>query len=164
MQTGFLISGSTGAGKTTYSRKLAKEKGALVFSIDEWMRTLFWMDAPKSGDVNWALERVQRCENQIWLIAKKLLDSGQSVIFDLGFSKRDQRERFKSFIVSSGHHYELHFLDVSVEIRRNRVKERNLKKSDTFEFNVDEATFEWMESYFERPTQEELAQASIVIK
>jgi predicted kinase len=52
MQMAFLISGSTGAGKTTYSRKLAKERHALVFSIDEWMKTLFWMDAPQGGDLN----------------------------------------------------------------------------------------------------------------
>src|SRR5689334_16988583 len=41
-----LICGSTGAGKTTYARRLADEIGAVVFSIDEWMAALFWMDAP----------------------------------------------------------------------------------------------------------------------
>ena len=164
MQTTFLISGSTGAGKTTYSRKLAKEQGALVFSIDEWMRTLFWMDAPKSEDLNWALERVRRCEDQIWLIARQLLERGQPVVLDLGFSKKEQRERFRSFVVSSGHRPELHFLDVPADTRRDRVKERNLMRDGTFEFVVDDKTFEWMESYFERPTQEELSGWSVVLK
>jgi predicted kinase len=164
MQTAFLVSGSTGAGKTTYSRKLANELGALVFSIDEWMKTLFWMDSPEGGDLNWALERVRRCENQIWVIAQGLLQSGLPVVLDLGFSKKDQRDRFKSLIIASGHQPQLHFLDVSVAVRRNRVKERNLTKSETFEFNVDEKTFDWMESYFERPTPEELAAPSVVIK
>ncbi|HSK46185.1 MAG TPA: ATP-binding protein [Candidatus Binatia bacterium] len=164
MQTAFLISGSTGAGKTTYSRKLANERGALVFSIDEWMKTLFWMDSPEGGDLNWALARVRRCESQIWVIAQRLLDSGLPVVLDLGFSKKDQRDRFKSLIISSGHQPQLHFLDVSVATRRNRVKKRNLTKSETFEFSVDEKTFDWMESYFERPTQEELVAPSVVIK
>ncbi len=163
MQKVFLILGSTGAGKTTYARKLAKECSAQVFSIDEWMKILFWMDAPDGGDIKWALERVRRCETQIWLIAKRLLDSGQSVILDLGFSKKDQRDRFKSLINSSGHQPELHFLDIDVEIRRKRVQERNLAKTETFEFEVDDQTFTWMESYFERPTSEELAESSVVI-
>ena len=83
MQKVFLISGSTGAGKTTYAKKLAKEHSAQVFSVDEWMKTLFWMDAPKGGDLKWALERVRRCEDQIWLVARRLLDSGQPVIYAL---------------------------------------------------------------------------------
>lgn len=35
-----LVAGSTGAGKTTYARKLCAEIGALHFSIDQWMATL----------------------------------------------------------------------------------------------------------------------------
>ena len=38
------IIGSTGAGKTTYARKLASECRALPFSIDEWMHELFAPD------------------------------------------------------------------------------------------------------------------------
>jgi len=44
-----LVTGGTGAGKTTYSQKLCKEIGALRFSIDDWMTGLFWMDAPEGG-------------------------------------------------------------------------------------------------------------------
>ena len=40
-----LICGSTGAGKTTYARELATNIGGVVFSIDEWMVTLFGEDA-----------------------------------------------------------------------------------------------------------------------
>jgi hypothetical protein len=41
-----LISGPVGAGKTSYSRKLASEHNAVVFSIDEWMQNLFGGDLP----------------------------------------------------------------------------------------------------------------------
>ena len=37
-----LIVGCTGAGKTTYARRLADEIGGIRFSIDEWMMALFW--------------------------------------------------------------------------------------------------------------------------
>lgn len=145
MSVAFLISGSTAAGKTTYARKLAGDYNAQVFSIDEWMKTLFWMDAPPGGELHWALERVHRCETQIWTIAKRLLDAEQPVVLDLGFSKKEQRDRFKALVSSGGHQFELHFLDIPVEQRRARLAQRNRGRSDTFEFEVDEATFEWME-------------------
>jgi len=118
MQTGYFIVGSTGAGKTTYARKLAGEQGVQVFSIDEWMKTLFWMDAPAGGDLKWALERVGRCEEQIWRVAKKLLDSGHDVIFDLGFSKKLQRDQWRSRIITSNHRYQFHFLDIPARERK----------------------------------------------
>ena len=43
-----LICGSTGAGKTTYARELANNIGGIVFSIDEWMVSLFREDAPEA--------------------------------------------------------------------------------------------------------------------
>jgi hypothetical protein len=54
------------------------------------MKTLFWMDAPPGGDLQWALEPVRRCETQIWVTAKSLLDAGQPVVLDLGFSKKNK--------------------------------------------------------------------------
>ncbi|MFN9580481.1 MAG: AAA family ATPase, partial [Novosphingobium sp.] len=57
-----LIVGSTGAGKTTYARRLAEELGGVRFSIDEWMMTLFWADSPQPIEFQWTIERVRRCE------------------------------------------------------------------------------------------------------
>jgi predicted kinase len=42
-----LISGSTGAGKTTYASQLSERLKGVRFSIDEWMAALFWMDTPQ---------------------------------------------------------------------------------------------------------------------
>ena len=162
MTTAFLICGSTGAGKTTYSRTLAESKCAQVFSIDEWMKTLFWMDAPPKPDIDWSLSRVHRCEIQIWLVSQRLLKTGQAVVLDLGFSKKEQRDRVKSWIESAGYKAELHFLDVPVDVRRKRVQARNLSRSGTFSFEVDDAMFDWMESYFERPSGDEIRGALVV--
>jgi predicted kinase len=163
MHKAYLICGSTGAGKTTYAKSLSELHKAQIFSIDEWMKTLFWLDAPSEKPLDWALERVGRCEVQIWKVARRQLELGQSVILDLGFSKKEQRDRVKSWASTAGFQSELHFLDIPVEIRRARVIARNQEKTGTYEFEVDEQTFEWMESYFEKPAGNELATA-IVIK
>ena len=68
----YLVCGSTGAGKTTYSRKLAQELDGIHFSIDEWMVTLFGEDAPKELNPGWIFPRTNRCETQMWAIAMQL--------------------------------------------------------------------------------------------
>jgi predicted kinase len=162
MATAYLICGSTGAGKTTYARSLAREKSAQVFSIDEWMQTLFWADAPKDEAFPWAIERVQRCERQIFSVAERLLAVGVNVVLDLGFSKREQRERIRSWVETGGFEARLHFLDIPAEVRRDRVKLRNEAKSGTYQFDVPDSVFDWMESYFEAPSGDELASATVI--
>lgn len=48
-----LICGSTGAGKTTYSARLSEQTGAVSFSIDDWMVTLF-------GPARFCLDSINR--------------------------------------------------------------------------------------------------------
>ena len=58
-----------GSGKTTCARQLADDVNATHFSIDEWMGALFGPDLPKPISFSWVMQRVQRCEQQIWKVA-----------------------------------------------------------------------------------------------
>jgi len=72
-----LVTGGTGAGKTTYARNLCEEIGGLRFSIDDWMTGLFWMDAPDGGGTfEWAMERITRAETLIRQTAEQALRQG----------------------------------------------------------------------------------------
>ena len=62
MATAHPVCGPTGAGKTTCALRPAGETGALRFSSDEWMRRLYFPDAPEPLSHQRALERVERCE------------------------------------------------------------------------------------------------------
>ena len=64
-----LVAGSTGAGKTTYALALAAREGAVRLSIDEWMTALFGPDQPEPLRFEWMMERVKRCELQMWTVA-----------------------------------------------------------------------------------------------
>ena len=58
-----LVSGPTGAGKSTYSGALTDDLGGVRFSIDEWMQRLHNQDQPEQMSFDWFYERVQRnCE------------------------------------------------------------------------------------------------------
>lgn len=150
----YLICGSTGAGKTYYSESLKNSNSAMVFSIDKWMKQLYWMDAPKDN-VNWVMERIQRCETLIKSITEELVKQNTNVILDLGFSEPMQRNDFYSWLKKQNIPYELHYLDIDAETRWKRVQKRNESLNES-SIAVDRQTFEWMENYFQAPSESEL--------
>ena len=155
--TSHIVFGPQGAGKTTYSRKLADSRNAVRFSIDEWMIELFGPDLPKSMSLSWVMPRVQRCETRIWSVASQIGRVGGSVVLDLGFMRIDDRQRFAALAKESGMTSQLHFVDAPHPTRRTRVMARNQDRGETFAFEVTPGMFDFMETKFESPTEAELA-------
>ncbi len=157
-----LIVGNTGSGKTTYSRSLKEKTRAVIFSIDKWNKTLFLDDKKEEDGLEWFLERIERAESMILDLVIQLESAGTDSILDLGLSKFTHREKFRQFAKNHGFEIKLHFLDIPKEIRWERVCQRNKEKGDTFEFEVSEANFNFMESWFESPQSDELINAKIL--
>ncbi len=157
-----LIVGSTGAGKTTYSRKLAKELPAVVYSIDNWMKSLFGADMPEDPKPEWFHEnhewyvaRIKRCEAQIKDLSKNRALIAQQSILDLGFSTKDHRKDFINFFSKENVPVTIHFLDIDKGERKRRVESRNREKGDTYVMEVDDSLFDFMEGIFEPPSDSE---------
>jgi predicted kinase len=159
MPTVHLICGAIGAGKTTYARALADRVRGVRFSIDEWIANLFLPDRRPDMDLAWVIERTARCEAQMWVVADALLARGVDVVFDVGLSRREHRERFRLRAAQVGADPKLHYLDVEEATRRARVRARNGERSGPFE--VTDAMFDFMESVFEAPGDDELIGAMI---
>ena len=157
-----LIVGNTGSGKTTYAQSLKEETQAVIFSIDKWNKTLFLDDKKEDDGLEWFLERIERAESMILDLVIQLESAGTDSILDLGLSKLSHREKFRQFATSHGFDIKLHFLDIPKEIRWERVCQRNKEKGETFEFEVSEANFNFMESWFESPKSDELINATIL--
>jgi predicted kinase len=155
--TWYLLAGPTGAGKTTAARAMAEKLGAVRFSIDEWMSTLYWMDCPEKNDYPWAIERVRRCEEQIATVAVALKQQHVSVVLDLGFSSRGQRLAWCERARIAGIVSEVEVIDPGAEVRWQRVVERNAEQSGTFSFAVTRAMFDAMELLWEPVDAEEQA-------
>ncbi|RMB59074.1 ATP-binding protein [Dokdonia sinensis] len=156
------IFGNTGAGKTTYAQKLWDEQGAIVFSIDEWNNALFIPDKTENDGVDWFLERIARVDAMIKKLVVQLESVGSDCILDLGFAKRERRDDFYAFAKAHNFPTTVHFLDTEYQVRKSRVVKRNIEKGDTFQFEVSESDFDFMESWFERPTASELKGAKII--
>ncbi len=151
-----LVCGPTGAGKTTYSVSQAKEIGAVRFSIDPWMQTMFSKDMT-TLDYSWMIERVHRCYDQIWQVSEQILALDGNVILDLGFTTKEQRDLFAVRARALGINAEVHFVDASTDVRKQRVEKRNTEKDpEVYSFEVTDMMFDFMEPRFEIPDQEEL--------
>ena len=157
-----LIVGNTGSGKTTYSNKLKLAANGVIFSIDKWNNTLFIPDKKEEDGLNWFLERIERSETIMMDLIIQLESSGTDTILDLGLSKFIHREKFREFATENGFECRLHYLDISKEIRRKRVLNRNKNKGDTFEFEVSSADFDFMEEWFEVPNNTEMKSGILI--
>ncbi len=162
MPTVHLICGSIGAGKTTYAKALAKRIGCVLFSTDDWMSNLFVAEPGEQVSLKWAVDRTARCEKQIWAVAEQLLALGSDVVFDVGLSTRDHRDRFRTHAAQLMVDSKLHYLDVDVSSRFERVRQRNAARSGAFAFDVTDAMFQFMENAFEPPSDDELYDAMIL--
>ncbi len=157
-----LIIGNTGSGKTTYSNELKSKTNGIIFSIDKWNNTLFLADKKPTDGLEWFLERIERAENMIMDLIVQLEKSKTDSILDLGFSKFEHREKFRKFASLNNYVLTTHYLDVSKVTRLNRVLKRNTNKGETFEFEVSQENFDFMEKWFERPTEHEMIDATVI--
>ncbi len=151
-----LITGATGAGKTTFALALAEQIGGVRFSIDEWMTTLFWMDSPRPIEQQWALDRIARCETMIWAQVEQVTARQIPAILDLGFTKTDHRAAFAHRAQKAGLSAKLHWVDAPADERWQRVEGRNAKQGETFAMQVDRAMFDFMERIWEPPSEAEI--------
>ena len=154
-----LVCGSTGAGKSTYARELSERIGAVRFTIDEWMTTLFWMDSPQPIEPAWSIERAERCFAAIWSTASQVAMRGVPCVLDIGLSQAASRARFVKLAGELGLSVQLHFVDISTEERWRRVESRNVHQGETHHlpFRVTREMFDFVETLWEPPTDEELA-------
>ena len=156
-----VIFGPSGAGKTTYANAFARRHGAVAFILDDWMARLFGPDIPDPIAYEWMVERVGRCEAQIWSTAAGVLAAGTSVILDIGLMRKADRDRIREIAEAVGLPVQWHFVTASAEARRARVADRNVVRGESFAIEVTPDMFDFIEGVFEPPEPAELEGAII---
>jgi predicted kinase len=137
-----LVLGPVGAGKSTYARRLSSERRAVYLNLDDWMTTLFSPDRPEADVIAWYVARTKRCTTQIWKLATQLSALQQAVVLELGLVQRAHREPFFAMVAASGHRLAIHVLDAARDVRRERVRQRNTERGETFAMEVPLPIFE----------------------
>ena len=112
----YLTVGLPGAGKTTWARQVAEERGMLRLTPDEWMSPLF--DDSDAGGRRDVLEG-----RMIW-VAHEVLASGSSVVLDFGCWSPEERWAIRAIAESTGAGFVLHYLSLDEDERRARARVR----------------------------------------
>ncbi len=156
-----VIFGPCGAGKTTYAHAFARRERAVAFILDDWMARMFGPDMPDPLEYEWMLERVGRCEAQIWSNAAAVLAAGTPVILDIGLMRRADRARVREIAEATGLRLQFHFVDAPQDVRRARVLDRNEVRGEGFAIAVSPDMFDFIEGVYEAPESDELKGAVI---
>ena len=151
-----LLAGGVGAGKTTHALALARELGAMYFSIDDWMVKLFGPDAPRPPQLPWIIERVGRCERHIEEMALALGRLGVSSVLDTGLLRADKRRALADAGRGAGFGVKLHFIDVPADERWRRVMARNEQQGETYRVTVTRPMFDFIETIWQPPDAAEM--------
>ncbi len=116
----YLICGFLGAGKTTYSQKLALGKNALHLNPDEWCVKLFPKDVYEK---NWS-DCFTKTIEVLWIKTKEAATCNQDVIFDMGFWTKESRDDARNRALALGMETELHYVYAPDEILKERISHR----------------------------------------
>ncbi len=156
-----LIEGPVGAGKSTFARKLASDLPAVHIPLDEWFVRLFSPDRPPSDFVPGYLQRKGRLVELIWNHALQLVAAQATPILELGLIQRQARLEFYERASSAGVSLRIHLLDAPLNVRWERVQQRNENRGETFSMVVPKPIFDMASSMWEAPDEDEIQEHEI---
>ncbi|MEM9005899.1 MAG: ATP-binding protein [Cyanobacteria bacterium P01_F01_bin.86] len=155
-----LLFGPIGAGKSFIAQQIAQRDEALHLASDKWFQTLYLPDMPNPPDMSWVAPRIDRCEQMIWTLTEQAIASGIPVVLDVGLATQGAREKFQHRCESAGCQYQFVFVDAPLEVRSQRVRDRNEQASKTGDLYVSEEIFAFTNAQFQPPTATEIAKLS----
>ena len=140
-------------GKSTYARQLSAELGAAVLSVDEIMLAVFGQFAGDKLD-----EYVEKLKRYLLNKSAELIGLGINVILDWGFWTMEERRAAREFYAARNIRCELHYIDISEELWRERLRKRNslVKAGEANDYFVDENLAQKFASIFEAPDSGEI--------
>lgn len=145
-----LLCGKIASGKSTLSAKLGSSPGTVIISEDHWLATLFANEMQSISDyVQYSL----RLRNAMKPHLVSLLKAGLSVVLDFPANTQTNREWMMSIIKESGASNQLHYLKVSDEVCKSRLRLRNA--GGEHEFSTSDQQFEIITHHFSEPTTDE---------
>jgi predicted kinase len=156
-----LVEGPVGAGKSTFATRLGYELAAPRLDLDEWMVVLFRPDRPATGFMDWYSERKQRCIEQLWNVVCEIVGSGTDAVLELGLVGRLDRTAFYERVDASDLQLTVYVIETPEEVRRQRVRERNLQRGPTFKMAVPDEIFELANRAWEAPDEQESRERQI---
>jgi predicted kinase len=141
-----MVCGKIASGKSTLTTRLADNRRSVLICEDLWISRLY------PGEIHTLVDYVRcaaRMKSVLTEHIQSLLAAGLSVVLDFPFNTTGTRAWGHSLSSSVGCEHRLHYLDVSDEICKSRLRARNA--SGEHPFQTSEAQFDQITGYFVPP-------------
>ncbi len=148
-----LVCGLPGSGKTTFAKRLERERNAIRMCPDDWIEALL-SDLGDEGEKSRLRDAV---ENLQWELARSYLEKGFTVILENGFWSEDERTQYAMEALGLGARIELWAMEsTDREELWRRIEARNLTLSTpTWVMRREDHDYKW--SGYEAPSSVEFA-------
>ncbi|WPD23362.1 MAG: ATP-binding protein [Candidatus Electrothrix scaldis] len=146
-----LFCGKMGAGKTTKSHEIAKDRNAVRLSEDEWLGVLY---PDKIQTLDDYIKYSNRLKPLVKKLAQSILKSGATVVMDFPANTIAQRQWLKSIFSEIDAAHELIYLDVPNEVCLQHIAKRRVEQPERATTDT-EMMFEQVTKYFVEPSREE---------
>lgn len=145
-----ILCGKIASGKSTLASELAKNPGTVVLSEDMWLAHLFKETMHSVQDY---VHYAAKLRSAIKPHTIALLNAGVSVVLDFPANTLASRQWMMSIVNESGAQHLLHYLPVSDEVCKARLRLRNA--AGEHNFAASDEQFELITRYFVEPKAEE---------
>lgn len=145
-----ILCGKIASGKSTLAAELMTAPGTVMLSEDRWLSLLF-------HDVLHSVQDHVHYSAKLKLAIRPhvvaLLQAGVNVVLDFTANTLTSRQWLKEIIDQSGAHHLLHYLQVSDDVCKARLRARNA--TGEHDFAATDEQFEQITRYFVGPTEAE---------
>ena len=143
--------GKMAAGKSTFSKELAREHDAVLLNQDDWLAALY------PGEILNIADYVRcsgRLRDALTPLIVDLLTRGTSVVLDHPGNSRKQRQWFRDLIERASVPHELHFIDATDDTCKRQLRQRSAALPEGSAWTTD-AEFDAITAYFQAPADDE---------
>jgi len=145
-----LVCGKIASGKSTLAAKLGSMDKTIVIAEDYWLAALYSDEMSSISDY---VRYAARLQNAIGPHIASLLNVGMSVVLDFQANTIARRTWMQGIIQETNVAHKLHYLDVTDEICKARLRARNANGDHPFAATDEQ--FLQISKHFVAPTLEE---------
>ncbi|MFH2019356.1 MAG: ATP-binding protein [bacterium] len=145
----YILCGIPFSGKTTFARKLAKQKGYTHIDLDE---VKFKLMGPDTADHLISQDDWDKIYKEIYAQIDSALSKNQTVVYDTGNFTRHERGLVSSIAIKRHTTFKTIFVDTPIAVARQRLA-INRKQPDRF--NITDEEFESAVQEMETPSSNE---------
>jgi predicted kinase len=150
--------GKMGSGKSTKSKEIAKDMGAILLSEDEWLSAIY---PNEIEDFNSYIKYSMRIKPLVKSHVQNILNIGINVVMDFPANTKKQRQWFIDIFSEHNIPHKLFYIEADDQLCLKQIEQRRLTNPERHNFDTEEV-FHHVNSFFQPPSVDEAFNIEII--